>query len=223
MNNSEVCIPVSALAAQGEDGATMAPAQGDPVSVQLEGTVSRIEGENVYITPQSANGQPLTGGEMSMEDEDKAMDDDLAKLGDYGGGGLLGILLLLSLLFGSVNVGAAQTDLMEARMRNCSGTGVTNWVGFSGPTQCYYAEINNFTGSTLYLLVYDTNAVIAAGMPPHFPAVAIPTGSTGGKAWGPNGVSMQKGVVIGLSTTPFSFTNASAGGTAAIVHNAKQP
>lgn len=65
MNNNELCVPASAVAvpadADSQDGPT-APAAGDEVEVTVRGTVSRIEGGNVYLQPTSANGEPLPDG-----------------------------------------------------------------------------------------------------------------------------------------------------------------
>lgn len=74
-------MPAAALAVGGgmEEGeAPTAPAQGDKVSAQIDGTVTRVEGDNVYFTPETANGQPIPdmakGPGMGTEDDDASIE-----------------------------------------------------------------------------------------------------------------------------------------------------
>lgn len=226
MDNSELCIPAAALEASSEDGQPMAPQEGDPVEFTLSGTVTRSEGGNLYVKPDSVNGQPIAGegaGEMEepaeegapdMAGEDEAMAEDMRK-NNYGG---LAVLLFF-LLFG-LKASAAQY-IEEAGALACSGGAVSNYVAFAAPTQGYFVEINNFSGSTLYLLVFDSATNSLNGRVPHSTAVPIPTGSVGGKNYGVGGAPFAYGVNVCLSQTPFSLTNATAGGTATLIHKGR--
>lgn len=68
MPSSEVCVPLSALASPGEDDQMQTPAVGDRAQVQIEGPISRIEGDNAYIKAESANGKPVTPAEEATHD-----------------------------------------------------------------------------------------------------------------------------------------------------------
>lgn len=78
MNSNEICVPSSAVG-EHEEGAgdAVLPAVGDEVSVTVTGKVSRVEGGNVYFTPDTANGEPIkpAGGPMDgAEDTEASMD-----------------------------------------------------------------------------------------------------------------------------------------------------
>ena len=55
----EVCVPLSSLSMPGEDDKMQAPGVGDPVQFQAEGKVSRVEGENAYVSVEAINGKPV--------------------------------------------------------------------------------------------------------------------------------------------------------------------
>jgi len=107
--------------------------------------------------------------------------------------------------------------LKAAATRECIGV-VSNHVLVTRSTRVFSAEINNFSGGTLYLLVFDSATNMLAGATPHFAAVPVPTGSVGGKDWGLAGAPFNNGVNVCLSTTPFSLTNATTGGTVTVLH-----
>lgn len=52
--SNDVQVPVSALAVDGTN-----PEQGDHVEFTVAGTVSRIDGDNAYVTPQKINGEEI--------------------------------------------------------------------------------------------------------------------------------------------------------------------
>jgi hypothetical protein len=58
MGGNEDCIPLAALNMPDDQEQMQAPGQGDKVQYTIEGTVSRIEGDNAYVTRESINGQP---------------------------------------------------------------------------------------------------------------------------------------------------------------------
>jgi len=55
----EIPIPIGSLAMPGEDQQMNNPDVGDPVQVQAEGTVTRIEGQTAFVSFKSVNGKPL--------------------------------------------------------------------------------------------------------------------------------------------------------------------
>jgi hypothetical protein len=59
MANGEMCVPLDALAMPGEDEQLTNPEPGDPVTFNVGGKVSRVEGSNAYVTPETVNGKPV--------------------------------------------------------------------------------------------------------------------------------------------------------------------
>ncbi len=221
MNANEICVPEGALATDGETGGSIAPGVGDEVDFTGRGKVTRAENGQVYIAATEINGAPIAGapaGEAPADGgEEAALDDEVRKLNGAGGGGyggMLGLLVLLSLVF---SAGAEQLEF--SRERTCTGGAVSNHVVYARPTQGFSVEVNNLSGATLYLLVFDSATNQLVGATPHFTAVPVPTASVGGKDWSASGAPFRYGVNVCLSTTPFSLTNASAGGTATLIHS----
>lgn len=66
MMGGEDCIPTKLLAMPDEGEQMQEPAVGDKVQYSVEGKVSRIDGENAYVTKTAINGQKI---------EDKPQDD----------------------------------------------------------------------------------------------------------------------------------------------------
>jgi hypothetical protein len=58
---NDTCIPAKTVAIDGTS-----PAVGDEVEVSLKGKVTRVDGEQLYFQPESANGEPIA---MSGDDE----------------------------------------------------------------------------------------------------------------------------------------------------------
>lgn len=222
MKNGELCVPMGALAEAGEGGAQMTPEMGDEVELIVTGRVTRTEGGEVYIQPTTVNGQPIEdkGGESAESMEDQAMEEEIKGYGQGGGSMALMVLLFLLLLrVGGLRVEAA--DLEFARARYCSGTIASNIVAITPGKQVFDIEIDNYSGSTLYLMIFDSSTNQLAGATPHITPVAIPTGSVGGKSW-VAGMPFDYGVNVALSTTPRSLTNASTGGIITITHSPRK-
>lgn len=79
----EMCVPVASLAMPGEDDKLNNPGVGDPVQMMAEGTVSRIEGENAYVSVKSVNGKPVDSeGAMTTNtpESDESGDNEFAAL-----------------------------------------------------------------------------------------------------------------------------------------------
>lgn len=83
MQGNELCVPTEALAASDENDEMVTPADGDTVSLQIEGRVVRTEGGKSYIQPVSVNGEPM---DMAQDKpEDMAEDTDATMERDFGG------------------------------------------------------------------------------------------------------------------------------------------
>lgn len=57
--NGEICVPLSALAQPDAGDQLQTPEEGDTVTMQVDATVDRIEGDNAYIKPTAINGNPI--------------------------------------------------------------------------------------------------------------------------------------------------------------------
>lgn len=55
----ELPVPLAALAQPDDAEKMQTPAAGDTVSLQVDATVTRIEGELAYVRPTAVNGNPL--------------------------------------------------------------------------------------------------------------------------------------------------------------------
>lgn len=221
MNNSELCIPAGALSEAGEMGGAMMPAVGDEVEVTVTGRVTRTENGETYIQPLTANGQPIEAGGSEMEPEgmeDAAIEEEL-RTGNLKGGSMP---LMVALLFCFLAFTAGAADLEFAKARACSGTIVSNYVAVTGAKQVFSVEIDNYTGATLYLMVFDSATNQLANATPHITPIPIPTGTVWGKDWGAAGIPFEYGVNVCLSTTPRSLTNASSGGIVTVVHSPRK-
>lgn len=221
---TEICVPAAALADAGESGEGVAPAVGDSVDFTGRGTVTRAEGGNLYVQLAEVNGQPV-GGDMAGEpDSDDAMDKEMEgyQRGGMGGGGMVAMLAVLAWLFMGLGDAQAQAELSQARQRTSSGGAVSNYVAVTVPSQVFSVEVNNFSGATLYLMVFDSATNQLANATPHFTALPVPTGTVCYKDWSAAGAPFNYGVNVCLSTTPFSLTNATSGGTATVIHSIKQ-
>ena len=220
--NNEICVADGALAADAEAGGSVAPGVGDEIDFTGRGKVTRAENGQVYFTATEINGQPVMGaaaGEPEPPTDEAALDDEVKGLRE--GGGMAGLLLVLLALWlsGSFARGA---DLQEARHAVFSGGAVSNWVAVTTPTQGWSVELDNLGGSaTLYLMVFDSATNSLNGRAVQYPAVPVPAGTAlAYKEW-VTGAPMRFGVNVCLSTTPYTLTNATTGGAAAVVHSAK--
>lgn len=137
-----------------------------------------------------------------------------------------GVLLALLALV-ALPASAQDKDLRTANRTDCSTrgtndwkaaspvhyyvTGTNNWVAFSNqPSAVISVEISNFSGSDVYLLVFNKGTNAVAGDAPVASPVLVATGTTGGKNWAPNGFPLTH-LCVAASTTPNSLTNAAAG------------
>lgn len=89
MENGELCIPLSALAAPDEKDNMVEPQEGDIVPFSGECQITRVQGKNAYATLTAVNGQKI---DENDEDEGPPGEDEeeasiRADLGNGGGGG----------------------------------------------------------------------------------------------------------------------------------------
>jgi hypothetical protein len=223
MKNSELCVPEGALAEAGEGGNSIAPAVGDTVEMTLSGRVTRLENGEVYVKPETANGQPLEdegSEEMDLESEEKS----LKSLGDGGGmgGALMALMLLVLLAFAE---GAqAQTygqALRYSKQYNTTVVATNTHPASITPTAVHYIGVENSSATALWVWVGDTN-VLAVPANGNIPAVAPKLVAAGGNAeyfFGPGGMPMRFGCVVATSTTDRTLTNSTASFVVTVVHS----
>jgi hypothetical protein len=78
-----ICLPAASLA----EGDTP-PAEGDPVSFTIDGTVEKTDGTTVWIKPLKVNGEDITddsSGASSDAMDQNAMDDAASKADQENG------------------------------------------------------------------------------------------------------------------------------------------
>lgn len=78
-DDREQCVPVAALAMPDDQEQMAPPEVGDKVSYQVEGTVTRVEGDEAYVQPESINGQEVgpKEAEPTPDEQDQADYQDL--------------------------------------------------------------------------------------------------------------------------------------------------
>lgn len=68
-SDTEQCVPLDALAEPDDQEQMAAPEVGDSVNYQVQGKVTRIEGNRAYVEPESINGKPVDDGDEQSEGE----------------------------------------------------------------------------------------------------------------------------------------------------------
>lgn len=63
MGEGEVCVPLKALTQPDQQDQMQTPAVGDSGTMTVDYIVTRIEGDNAYVKPNSVNGTALDDGE----------------------------------------------------------------------------------------------------------------------------------------------------------------
>ncbi len=61
-------MPLKSLAQPDNQEQMNTPGVGDSVSMQVDATVTRIDGDNAYVKPSAVNGTPLDAGETDEEE-----------------------------------------------------------------------------------------------------------------------------------------------------------
>lgn len=75
---AEDCIPLTALAQPDQTEQMANPEVGDLVTYTVEGTVTRVEGENAYVQRKAVNGQEVAGAAPEPQDELSALKSEAA-------------------------------------------------------------------------------------------------------------------------------------------------
>lgn len=82
-NQSEICLPLKALGLPSEGGGDVAPAVGDEVDISGTARVTRIDGENAYLSPSTINGESVSSSApakaKSLDEEETEMRADAGK------------------------------------------------------------------------------------------------------------------------------------------------
>lgn len=68
----ELPVPVASLAQPDDTEQMQTPAEGDTVTLQVEATVVRIDGETAYIKPLSVNGNPIADEAAEVTPDNEA-------------------------------------------------------------------------------------------------------------------------------------------------------
>jgi hypothetical protein len=121
----------------------------------------------------------------------------------------VGVLALVALLASLPEKAHAQVG--GAPTASKSSTAVSaSLVAFTGYSTLYNVVMYNSSGSTLYLQVFDTNAVPANGTAPTLAPVQVPAHATASITCDA-GRRFTNGIVIGCSTTDTTFTGSTSG------------
>lgn len=67
-SENEQCVPLASLAADGTP-----PAEGDEVTYTVKGKITRVDGDNAYVTATTINDQPVPEDEPKTSPEDDMM------------------------------------------------------------------------------------------------------------------------------------------------------
>jgi len=79
----EMCVPLASLAQPDEGEQMQTPEVGDPVTMTVEGKITRVEGENAYVTPSAVNGREVEQAPASAPmDEESQLRDMAAGMGN---------------------------------------------------------------------------------------------------------------------------------------------
>lgn len=85
---TEICASLDAFSINGTP-----PQEGDDVKFEVEGTVSRIDGDNAYVTPKTVNGQPVMddqGGDNEPDGDALRQNAQNLDRQQYAAGGVAG-------------------------------------------------------------------------------------------------------------------------------------
>lgn len=70
MSEGEVCVPLKSLVQPDEKNQMQTPAVGDSGTMTVDYIVTRIEGDNAYVTPNAVNGTSLDDNEDEPDTDD---------------------------------------------------------------------------------------------------------------------------------------------------------
>jgi hypothetical protein len=123
---------------------------------------------------------------------------------------LAGVLALAGLLAAIPD--RARAQVAGSPTATASSTAVSaTLVAFKGYCTAYnLAAYSTNTTATVYLLVFDTNAVPANGTAPTLPPIKM-VGNQTASITVDGGIRFTNGIVVGLSTTDTTFTSTNCG------------
>ena len=219
MKNGELCVPAAALTEKGEGGGGMAPEVGDTVELTVTGRVTRAESGELYVQPETANGQPLADAQGEEGDHLDAEGEALKALGNDGGGGGALMALVALLVLGLFTAGAK--DIQQATQYSNSLVATNSYPAAIGPTRVHKIIVENSSAGALWVWVGDTNVTTPANNNfPVLPAkLAAATGGTVEYDFPDGGIPMKFGCVVAASTTDRTLTNGSASFVITVLHS----
>ncbi len=73
MPQVEQCVPLASLAQPDDTEQMQTPVAGDSGTMQVDYTISRVEGENAYIKATAINGNPISEKTEELPESPEAM------------------------------------------------------------------------------------------------------------------------------------------------------
>ena len=133
----------------------------------------------------------------------------------------IGLLAVAGLLLMGAGEAAAQNYVRVSTDMDTTGILTNNWAAHTRPRQVFNVTAYNSSGSTVYLMIWDSATNRLANEVPGFAPLPIPANSTGSIDWGPAGCPFWYGFNAAVSTTPLTLTNASAVALISVVSGPK--
>lgn len=78
----EQCVPIDALAMPDDQEQMQPPAVGDAVNYQVDGKITRIDGQNAYVMPTAVNGQQMADMKEQEPDQEGALRQEAQEMDD---------------------------------------------------------------------------------------------------------------------------------------------
>ena len=191
----EICVPSKSLAMPGDDDKLVNPEPGDTVQFNVQGRVSRIEGDQAYVAIDTVNGDPVT--------DKAAMTNDEAPADEYAGlraqAGKMMMVVLLFLLLSALGVSA------QVPTKVVGDTTATNSFIATKRSNTKVFLLTGYTSVSQYIMVFGTNAVPANGAKAQLGPFPVSAGQFYSIDFGAYGADLD-GVTICNSTTANTLT-----------------
>lgn len=81
--SGDQAIPIAALAMPDDQQQMANPEPGDVVTYEVQGKVTRVEGETAYVTPETINGQAVPGAPEADGQPEPDADDQDGQANDF--------------------------------------------------------------------------------------------------------------------------------------------
>lgn len=118
------------------------------------------------------------------------------------------LILSLVLLAGAGTLSAqVNPKLLPSQSATNSVIATNQWAGVTNATTVYEVNVFNTSASDLYCFVYDSATNKLNNTTYEISPVVVLAGKSGGYNWRANGRQFYRGVTVGTSTTPLTFTN----------------